>query len=122
MLKVKNHKSHISRNIEARRAIVGVTAAQMEEVSKIKRQQLYRIFKNPERTLYRTLHKLSLLLYCPLDILINDDISAVTNYPLPPANYLVTLEKNKEAYGFDSVEFCLDFNVFATDAARNSAN
>jgi hypothetical protein len=93
--------NHITNNINIRRAQLGISVTQMEQASDISRQQLHNVISNPEKAMFRSLQKIALLLYCPVELLLQADPSEVVNYPMPPEGYLTVICSNLQKFGFN---------------------
>ena len=111
--------NHVTNNINIRKAQLGITVTQMEQACEISRQQLHNVIGNPERAMFRSLQKIALMLYCPVELLLQTDPSKVVNYPMPPEGHLIHISANLQKYGFHgggtviSVEELHDYMVQA---------
>lgn len=92
--------NQVTNNINIRRAQLGISVTQMENASDISRQQLHNVIGSPEKSMFRSLQKIALLLYCPVELLLQGDPSKVVNYPMPPENHLGYIATNLEKLGF----------------------
>lgn len=93
--------NHVTRNLDARRAQLGITITQLEAATGMARQQFYRVASNPDATSVRSLQKVAMMLYCPVKHLLSEDPADAVRYPLPPASFLDTLRVNRTRFGFD---------------------
>lgn len=108
------------RTLAARRAILGVRMTDMATACGMSKQQLSQIISEKRPVMLPTLRRVSMLLYCPTELLVADDPSSAVRYPLPPANYLETIRANREALGFDDASKIPDFDSFANLIARSA--
>jgi hypothetical protein len=105
---------HVRRNIEARRAQIGITMTQIEEATGYPRQQLHRITTRPDATSVRSIGKVAMVLFCPVAALLSNDPADAVRYPLPPTNFLQILRDNRERFGFDRGGKLIDWDHFTT--------
>ncbi len=105
---------HVRRNIEARRAQIGITMTDIEDATGYARQQLHRITTKPGATSVRSLGKVAMILFCPVRALLSDDPADAARYPLPPPNFLEILRANRERFGFDKGGKLIDWTEFET--------
>lgn len=95
------NQNHVTNNINIRRAQLGISVTQMEQAASISRQQLHNVIANPERAMFRSLQKIALLLFCPVELLLGNDPSKVVNYPMPPNGHLSYISGNLDKLGFN---------------------
>ena len=93
--------NQVTNNINIRRAQLGISVTEMEQASGVSRQQLHNVIGNPERAMIRSLQKIALLLYCPVELLLGNEPSKVVNYPMPPEGHLTYIGSNLEKLGFN---------------------
>ncbi len=101
------------RTLAARRALLGVRMTDMGEASGMSKQQLSQIITEKRQVTLPTLRRVSMLLYCPVELLVADDPSPAVRFPLPPANYLETIKANRDSLGFNDAAKLPDWEAFA---------
>jgi len=92
---------YVTNNINIRKAQIGLTVQDMAVASDISRQQIHNVIANPEKAMFRSLAKIAVLLYCPVELLLQSDPGLVVDYPLPPKGYLEHVRENLQKYGFN---------------------
>lgn len=107
------------RTLAARRAILGVRLTDMGLASGMSKQQLSQIITEKRSVTLPTLRKVSMLLYCPTELLVADDPSPAIRFPLPPANYLQTIKANRDLLGFEDPSKIPDWDTFADLVIRS---
>lgn len=96
---------HVTRNLNARRAQLGIPISALEDATGMARQQFHRTASHPNATNMRSLQKIAMMLYCPIARLLSDDPGEAVRYPLPPKDFIERLKANRERLGFDSCDF-----------------
>lgn len=85
----------------------------MGEACGMSKQQLSQIISEKRSVTLPTLRRVSMLLYCPVELLVADDPSPAVRFPLPPANYLETIKANRESLGFEDSSKIPDWESYA---------
>ena len=86
---------------------------EMGIASGMSKQQLSQIITEKRSVTLPTLRKVSMLLYCPTELLVADDPSPAIRFPLPPSNYLETIRANRDLLGFEDSTKIPDWETFA---------
>jgi transcriptional regulator with XRE-family HTH domain len=86
---------------------------EMGVASGMSKQQLSQIITEKRSVTLPTLRKVSMLLYCPTELLVADDPSPAIRFPLPPPNYLETIRANRDFLGFEDSTKIPDWETFA---------
>lgn len=97
---MKGSQNNVTTNIDTRRAMLGITMADMERASGMRRQAIWRIKNHPLSMSLKQLRRMSMLLYIPVSVLTSQRLSDVVEYRLPPKTWLDTIMANRERYGF----------------------
>jgi len=98
---VPKMESVVQRNIDVRKAQLGIEFADLERATGMHKQHVHRAKVNPGKSNMRTMQRIAMWLYVPVGKLLNDDVAAVVSCPLPPADFVQRLERHRETLGFD---------------------
>lgn len=93
---------NVARILSARRELLGVSVTKLAKASGLTKQRISQILSGKKELSIGALRKMSILLYCPMDILIAEDPSEALRYHLPPPNWLDVVYRNRNRLGVSS--------------------